>query len=173
MTIEFLAILIAGVAGAGVGLFLKRVLRLALPGWMIPALAGLSMICMSIWSEYSWFPRLQAGIPPGVVLADTGATASPIRPWTYVVPLVTSALLVDTRKSMRNPAAPDLVLTQVWRFARWQGNQEIMVMFDCAGARRVDVTTSVTFSETGDMSGGSWVPLDPDDKVLQAACHGG
>ena len=173
MTIEFLAILIAGVGGAGVALFLTRVLRLPLPRWIAPAMAGLCMISMSIWSEYNWFPRLQAGIPPGVVLADTGATASPLRPWTYVVPLVTSAFLVDTRKSMRNPAAPDLVLTQVWRFARWQGNQEIMVMFDCAGARRVDVTATVTFSDTGEMSGGTWVPLDGADPILKAACHGG
>lgn len=172
MTVEILAILIAGVAGAGVGLILRKLMR-GLPNWLIPAMAGGFMICMSIWSEYSWFPRLQAGIPPGVVLAQTNDGASPFRPWTYVVPLVTSAFLVDTRKSMRNPAAPDLVLTQVWRFARWQGNQEIMVMFDCAGARRVDVTPNVTFTETGQMSGGTWVPLDPGDKILQAACHGG
>ena len=32
----------------------------------------------------------------------------------------------------RNPQAPDLVLAQVFRFARWQGNQEMLVMFDCA-----------------------------------------
>lgn len=173
MTVEFLAILIAGIGGAGIGLMLRKLLRDRVPKWTVPAIAGLSMIVMSIWSEYNWFSRLQAGIPPGVVLAQTNDTASPLRPWTYAVPLVTSALLVDTRKSMRNPTAPDLVLTQVWRFARWQGNQEIMVMFDCANSRRVDVTANVTFTETGVMSGGTWVPLDPGDPVMKAACHGG
>jgi hypothetical protein len=173
MTFELVAILIAGFGGAGVGLFLTRVLKLPLPRWFAPVLAGLCMIAMSIWSEYNWFPRLKAGIPPGVVLADTGATASPLRPWTYAFPLVTEAFLVDTRRWDRNPQAPDLVLAQVFRFARWQGNQEMLVMFDCAKAQRVDVTANVTFSETGEMSGGTWVPLDPADPILKAACHGG
>ena len=173
MTFELLAILIAGIGGAGVGLFLRKLMRGAAPRWLVPAVAGLCMIAMSIWSEYNWYPRLQAGIPPGVVVAQTNATSSPLRPWTYAVPLVTSAWLVDTRRSLRNPGAPDLVLTQVWRFARWQGSQEIMVMFDCAGARRVDVTPDVTFSDTGEMAGGTWVPLNASDPVLQAACREG
>lgn len=173
MTIEFLAIIVAGAFGAGIGLMLRKVSGQRAPKWVVPALAGLGMLFMSIWSEYSWYPRLQAGIPQGVVLAQTNDGVSPLRPWTYVAPLVTSAILVDTRKSLRNDAAPDLVLTQVWRFARWQRNQEIMVMFDCAAARRVDVTANVTFTDTGDMSGGTWVPLDPGDPVLKAACHGG
>lgn len=173
MTFELVAILIAGFGGAGVGLFMIRVLRLPLPRWFAPALAGCCMIAMSIWSEYNWFPRLKAGIPPGVVLADTGETATAYRPWTHVFPLVTEAFLVDTRRWERNPQAPDLVLAQVFRFARWQGNQDMLVMFDCAQARRVDVTASVTFSDTGEMSGGTWVPLDPADPILKAACHGG
>lgn len=173
MTFELIAILIAGIGGAGIGLFLKRVLRLPLPAWTAPAVAGLCMIVMSIWSEYNWFARLQAGIPEGVQLAHTGETASPLRPWTYAVPLVTEAFLVDTRRWERNPQAPDLVLAQVFRFARWQGNQEMVVMFDCAKAQRVDVTANVTFTETGEMSGGTWVPLDAADPILKAACHGG
>lgn len=173
MTFELVAILIAGVGGAGVGLFLARVLKLPLPRWFAPAFAGLCMIAMSIWSEYNWFLRLKAGIPPGVVLAQTGETATAYRPWTYVFPLVTEAYLVDTRRWDRNPAAPDLVLAQVFRFARWQGSQEMMVMFDCARAQKVDITANVTFSDTGEMSGGTWVPLDPADKLLKAACHGG
>lgn len=173
MTFEFLAILIAGVAGFGIGMMLRKLTGQRLPKWMVPALAGLGMIVASVWSEYSWFPRLRAGIPPGVVLADTNSGTSPLRPWTYALPLVTEAFLVDTRKALRNPSAPDLVLVPVWRFARWQNDREILVMFDCAQARRVDVAEGVTFSETGALSGGTWVPLDPGDPVLAAACHGG
>lgn len=173
MTFEFLAILIAGIAGAGIGLLLRKLTGQRLPNWMVPALAGLGMIVASIWSEYSWFPRLRAGIPPGVVLAQTGSGSSPLRPWTYALPLVTEAWLVDTRKAMRNPGAPDLVLVPVWRFARWQNDQETLVMFDCAGARRVDVTQGVSFSDTGVMTGGTWVPVAAEDPVLTAACHGG
>ncbi len=79
MTFELIAILIAGIGGAGIGLFLKRVLRLPLPAWTAPAVAGLCMIVMSIWSEYNWFARLQAGIPEGVQLAHAG-TATRRRP---------------------------------------------------------------------------------------------
>lgn len=173
MTIELLAVLVAAVAGGGVGLILRRLSGGRLPRWIVPALAAAGLLGMAVYSEYSWYPRLRAGLPEGVVVAQTVESRAPWRPWALVWPLTEGAILVDTRRTLHHPARPDLVITQVWRFARWQGAREIMVAFDCTGARRVDVTEGVRFSDAGELSGGAWVPLAPDDPVLRAACEGG
>lgn len=173
MTIEFLAAIVAAFFGAGIGLILRKLSGGRLPRWLMPVMAGLGMIGFSVYSEYGWYPRLQAGLPQGAVIAQTYDSPSPLRPWTYVFPLTDRALVVDTRRSLRNDAAPDLVMTQVFQFRRWQETRDIMVVFDCAVPRRVDVTANVRIDDDGNMSGGTWVPLDPNDPVLRTACDGG
>lgn len=173
MTLEFLAAIVAAFFGAGIGLILRWIFRDRLPRWIVPVFAGLGMIAMSIYNEYTWYPRLKAGMPEGVVIAQVHESRVPWRPWTFAVPLVNEVYLVDTRRSLRNPETPDLVLTQVFRFARWQNTREIMSVFDCANARRVDLTEGVQFDEAGEMTGGTWVALDPGDPILRVACDGG
>lgn len=173
MTLEFLATLVAGAFGAGVAMILRKLTGEALPRWLVPALAAAGMLGMSLWSEYSWYPRLQAGLPAGAKIAHVEETRAVWRPWTFAVPLVTSAVVVDTRRTLRNPQDPDLALTQVLFFARWQNTRDAMVTFDCANARRVDVTTGVRFTDSGELQGGTWVPLPADDPVLRTACDGG
>lgn len=173
MTLEFLASLVAGVFGAGIAMTLRWLSGGRLPRWLVPVLAGVGMIGFTVYSEYNWFRRLQAGLPQGVVIAQPIAASVALRPWAMVFPLYDRAIVVDTRQSLRNPASPDLVLTQVLFFGRWQGTTDIMTTFDCKGARRVDLTTGVSFTEAGQLQGGEWVALAPDDPVLKAACYGG
>jgi hypothetical protein len=173
VTLELIAAFVAAVAGAGVALMLRHLSRGRLPRWLIPAGAAAGLMGMTIYNEYGWFPRLRAGLPEGVVVAQTLDGRALWRPWAYVWPMTEGALLVDTRRTMRHPADPALVVTQVWRFARWQPAREGMVAFDCDDARRVDITEGVRFTETGGLEGGRWVELAADDPVLRVACDGG
>lgn len=173
MTFEIIAVLAAAFFGAGIGLMLQRLSGRRLPRWIVPALAAAGMLGVAIFNEYNWLARLRAGLPEGVVIARAVPSRAPWRPWTLLWPLTEEAFLVDTRRSRRHPMAGDLVITQVWRFARWQGSREAMVAFDCAGARRVDLREGVRFTDAGVLEGGEWTPVPPDDPVLRAACEGG
>ena len=173
MALELVAILVAAFFGAGVGLILRKLSGGRLPRWIVPVAAAAGLLGTAIYTEYGWYPRLRAGLPEGVVLARRIESRAPWRPWTYVWPLTEGALLVDRRKTLRHPAVPELIVTQVWRFGRWQPTRESMVAFDCAGARRVDITEGVRFTDAGALEGGTWVPLSPDDPVLRTACDGG
>ena len=173
MTLEFIAAIAAAFLGAGLGMILRWLSRGLLPRWIVPALAGAGMLGFSIWNEYAWYPRLVAGLPAGATVAEAGESRAPWRPWTHVVPLVERAVVVDHRRSMRNETAPDLLLTEVFLFGRWQDTRSQMVMFDCARPARVDVTAAVAFDADGTLRGGTWTPLDRDDPVLRTACDGG
>jgi hypothetical protein len=173
VTLELLATAIAAIAAAGVAMALRALSRGRLPGWIVPAAAGLGMAAFTIWSEYAWEARAKAGLPPGFVVAAAPDERSVFRPWTWVVPLTTHMLVVDRNQTRRHPAAGELAMTRLVSLGRWRANAERLAVLDCARNARVDVTEGVVFSDAGEMSGGAWTPVAPDDPVLRAACDGG
>ena len=175
MTNDFLTML-AGAALAFLVVFagrhaLKTLAGIVLPGWVMPAGIGLAMIGTAIWSEYSWFPRLRAGLPETAVVVLTGQETAPWRPWTYAVPLTVRAMVID-RAMLRAPA-PGVAEADLLLLQRWAPIQTVTVAYDCAGTRRADLFGGAAIAADGSLSGATWQPLDPGDAGLRAACLGG
>jgi hypothetical protein len=173
MGLELIAIFIAGIAGAGIGLMLRALSRKRLPLWTAPVTAGVAMIGTSIYSEYDWYPHMRSQLPAAAVITETRSHAVFWRPWTFVFPLRNEFHLIDTRSLMRHPEAPQIVVAQMWRFARWDQATEWLVAFDCAAPARVDLTANIRISDAGVLEGGTWAPVDPGDTALRTACNGG
>lgn len=171
MLLEFIAIIAAGFGLAGLVLMLNVVVRKRLPGWAMPASAGLGMLAMAVWLEYSWLDRVTAQYPAEVEIASTNEVRAWYRPWTYAVPQVNRLIAIDHRFDRRNPAHPDQVLTQVLLVGRWEPARQFGVVFDCAGGRRADLVDQVRFAEDGSLVNAPWRALQPDDPVLRAACR--
>ena len=70
MLFELIAVIVAGIAVAGIVLLTRRFLP-AVPRWTAPVLAGLAMIAVSISLEYSWFGRTAATLPETMEVART------------------------------------------------------------------------------------------------------
>ena len=170
MLLEFLAIIAAGFGLAGLALIVNVLVGKRLPGWVMPACAGLGMLAMSVWLEYSWLDRVTATHPDGVEIASTNKVQAWYRPWTYVVPQVNRLIAIDHRFDRRNEAHPDQVLTQVVLMGRWEPARQFGVVFDCAGARRADLVDQVRFAEDGSLLNAQWRELDRQDPVLRTAC---
>lgn len=171
MLLEFIAIIAAGFGLAGLALMLNVLLRKRLPGWVMPASAGVGMLAMAVWLEYSWLDRVTANYPQEVEVASTNAVRAWYRPWTFVVPQVNRLIAIDHRFDWRNPAHPDQVLTQVLLVGRWEPSRQFAVVFDCAARRRADLVDQVRFGEDGSLENAQWRVLREDDPVLRAACR--
>jgi hypothetical protein len=170
MLLEFIATIALGLGTAGLLLIFNRLLGRRLPGWVVPAGAGLAMILFLIYLEYSWAPRTAEQLPEGVVVTSTSSQSMWYRPWTYVRPLSLRMIAVDTRRNRTHPDQPDRVMTTMVLFERWMPTREIPVVFDCRQQRRADLHSGVEISEGGELSGADWYRLDADDRSLQAAC---
>lgn len=174
MLFELIAVILVGVALAGVAMALRAISRQRLPKWIVPALAGLGMLSYAIWSEYTWYSRVTAQLPPEIVVAWHNGETNFWRPWSYVKPVITRFSAVDRRSQQRNENFPDQVMTDVLLVARWQQSARIKVIFDCVGHRRADlVGRDVKVAENGEVIGANWVALSADDPVLIAACKQG
>lgn len=171
MAIELISALIAA---AALGLLVWAIRRRvpAIPRWLVPATAGAGLIGTTIWLEYTWFDRVSSALPPGFVVADARAEASPLRPWTYVFPLTTAFTALDAAKIARHPQEAAMVIAPVHAFARWQNPQNALVVFDCAGNRRVPVAAGMEIGADGALRGAEWVVLTARDDLQEAACRG-
>ncbi len=170
MLLEFIAAIALGLGTAGLVMGLNFISGKRLPGWLMPAAAGLAMIGFMVYMEYSWAHRTQAGLPEGVVVTAISSESSWYRPWTYLRPLSLRMVAVDTRRSRRHEQAADKVMTSVLLLGRWMPTRAIPVVFDCANPRRADLHAGVELAEDGRLIGADWRRLPADDPALRAGC---
>lgn len=173
MIMEFLAVIVAGFGGFGVAHLLHRLSWRNLPDWIAPFGAAAGMVCMLVWLEYTWAGRFEAGLPDDVTVVSKNEHRIWYRPWTYVVPLSTRITAIDNRVRQTNRNNPDLVKTGIILKERWALTFGFQSLFDCATARRADLTEGTRLNDEGMPLDAEWYQLTSDDPFLIVACGGG
>ncbi|TYC55689.1 hypothetical protein FMN50_11635 [Rhodobacterales bacterium] len=173
MYLELIATLVAGIAAAGFVMLLNRLVGGLLPRWLAPVAAGVMMIGVTIYNEYTWYSRSVLVLPEGVVVAQSVESRSAYRPWTYLVPFVDRFVAVDTALVKQHDEQPGLRLTEVYYFGRWAPIREAPVLVDCEKNRRAIVTDAATFEDDGTVDGANWVQAGEGDPLLSTLCGAG
>lgn len=167
---DLMASISAGFVAGGIFLFLRRVVRLPLPSWAVPAAAGATMVLYAVWSEYSWFGRVSQTLPESVVIAMKNESSAPWRPWSYVRPMTTRFVAFDRAALRTHDAAPGQKLATLMLVGRWEPLRTVPVLYDCAGARRADLAEGAAFGADGAVTGADWQPAAAGDPVLPLVC---
>jgi hypothetical protein len=170
MLYELIATVAAGFLGGGVAMLLRWLSRGQLPRFLVPTLAGLAMISFVIWSDYTWYGRSTAALPPSFEVFFSNSERPAWRPWTLLVPVTTRFAAVDHASERRNEGVPDQIMADVYLFARFVPTYRRTVLIDCAGMRRADVGEGTQFADDGAVTGANWTPLPPDDALAGAVC---
>lgn len=173
MAFELIAAIVGAFGMAGVALLLRKLSRGRLPRWLMPVFAGLGLIGVTVVLEYDWFNRVSAELPEGVEVVWQEEAASPLRPWTYLAPLVTRFVALDAREVAVHPTQPTLRIVRIYSFARWQNPQEGLMAFDCANGRRALLVEGARITETGELTGTEWTDPGEGDTMQGAACREG
>lgn len=172
MALELIAAVVFGVGAAGVAMLARRLIPI-IPRFAIPAAAGLAMIGFTIWSEYAWFARQTAALPPGVAVATSIAEPSPFRPWTFVKPFTDRFIAVDLEGARRHPDTPEQVLVTLYMFERHTPTASAPMLVDCAGKRRADIADGATFDGDGRIADVTWGEVGAEDPLVSAVCASG
>ncbi len=152
-----------------VGRFLRKSQR-KLPRWVLPAAIGGTMIAYSVWSEYSWFNRMESALPQNVVVLGTGQRSAPWAPWTYVAPVTVRFVAMNTHAVSRSEQKPNLVRGQLLLVERWQPTRTVTVAFDCTSNLRADLIGTAALAADGTLTGTQWHSVAPGEPALVAAC---
>lgn len=172
MIFEFIAVIVAGFAGGGSALLLRKITGNRLPRWLTPILAGGAMLAATITNEYGWYQRTAMNLPEGLVVAQTETEDAFYRPWTYAFPYIDRFLAVDTQSIRTNETMPGTRLADVYAFGRWRPPSRITVAFDCDAGRMAEMTEGVSFDAGGRIEGARWAAAGDEEPLLDTACAG-
>ena len=75
-------------------------------------------------------------------------------------------LAVDTTNVQSKPEAPDVLLVDLYLFARWRATATIPQLIDCGTAARADVTDAAL----ADPQAATWQELGAADPLIDAVC---
>lgn len=170
MFFELIATVFAGIACAGVVLLLNIAVGRRLPKWLVPIVAGVGMIGMTISNEYTWFERTAERLPDGIEIAMTVEEQSWMRPWTQLWPYTKRFVAVDTATARSNERLPDQRLADLYFFGRWSPVNKTPMLFNCAVAESALLIDGATFAPDGSVGDADWQAVPTDDPILKLAC---
>ena len=166
MFLELIAVIVAGIAGAGVMMLIARTLGDRVPNWLIPVAAGAAMLGTTISSEYSWYSRTAEALPEGVEVVQTAESTAFYRPWTYLAPYTDRFIALDTGNVRTNTEDAALFMADVYFFRRWSTVQAVELMVNCSTGQRADPA----FGDGGDPV---WRDAVADDPIISGVCDRG
>ncbi|WP_299784982.1 hypothetical protein [uncultured Marivita sp.] len=166
MFLELIAVIVAGVAGAGVMMLVSRAAGGRVPKWLIPVAAGAAMLAVTISSEYSWFDRTAEALPEGLQVVQTADSTAFYRPWTYLAPYTDRFIALDTGNVRSNSEDENLFMADVYFFRRWGTVQSVELMVNCRTGQRADPA----FGDGGDPV---WRDTTADDPIVSGVCDRG
>ncbi len=166
MFLELIATFVAALGAAGLILLLNRVTGGRLPRWAAPVAAGAAMIGFAIWSEYSWADRTRAQLPEGTAVFRSFEQSAFWKPWTYIWPQTHALAVVDTATARSRPDAADVLLVDIYLFARWRAPERTPQLVDCAAGARAPVSDAAL----ADPQAAEWQVLGPDAPLIATLC---
>lgn len=175
MALELISAIIAGVAAAGVVMLLRRTLGDRIPRPTTPIVAGIAMIAMGIFLEYSWFERQRQALEEtGLTVITATSEPTALRPWTYAAPFIDRFVVADVAGVLTHDSAPDLRLVTLAFIRRFYPTENQRVLVDCVGERLGDLSAGAVLEDDGSVSDVAWSALEADDPfhgLIGAVCQ--
>ena len=165
--------IVAGFAGAGIGLLLRSITRKRLPQGVIPVSAGLCMLIATVGTEYGWYRNVVDTMPPDLVVIAERKQQAWYQPWTFVRPWVRGFLSYAPSDTVETAPGSGILVVQLRQQERWQPQMIRPNLVDCDAGRRAEILAETTFSESGVPQNAPWIEVGADDPILSTVCRGG
>ena len=92
---HLLAVFIIGLCMGVFAFALRKLSRNRLPSWIIPVFAGIGMLGYLAYYDYNWFSLKRGQLPHESVIVEENRTSNFFRPWSYILPSVSSFVVLD------------------------------------------------------------------------------
>ncbi|MEM9319359.1 MAG: hypothetical protein AAGA70_10180 [Pseudomonadota bacterium] len=166
-----LAAVFAGLAGAGIGLALRKLSRGKLPGGIIPICAGIAMIATTVAQEYAWYPNNLDDLPADAVVITTREQQAFYQPWTYISPWVRGFMAFAPSENVETGDSSAIYVVQAHIRERWQPAIIRPVLVDCDGRRRGDIGPDTEFNDSGEPVNVAWANSEAEDVIVTTVCE--
>lgn len=166
---HLIAAIVAGVAGAGIGLLLRSLTRKRLPKWIIPVCAGLGMLSYTIHYEYTWFETTQARLPEGSLVVRSEEGEMLWRPWTMIYPMPLAYTVLDGA----NAQVQDTTQGRLGRFVLYRFEKQHLTSVVKSASYQLICSERAMFrlNDAGEAKVETLTELESDSSLYQAICE--
>jgi len=171
MIFELLSTLSAGLCAAGLVYLVFKTFQRKPPRFLVPMAAGVSMIMLNAYLEYSWYDRSKDALGDKVVILQEVRDRSILRPWSFLYASVNRFKAMDGRMVHRNPADKSLVMASVLLRQRYFDPVNITVVVNCDTGMQADLTRDVHFDDNGLPVDANWYKIETTDRLYSTVCH--
>ena len=169
---SLLTALIAGFAGAGIGLLLRSLTRKRLPKGVIPICAGLAMLAATVGTEYGWYPNVLRTMAPDTIVISERQQQTWYQPWTFIQPWVRGFISYSPTEVIETAEGSGILVVQLRRQERWQPQMVLPNLVDCDLGRRAEIRADTEFSDAGVPVNAPWIDVAEGDPILTSVCGG-
>jgi len=166
---HLIAAIVAGVAGAGIGLLLRSLTRKRLPKWIIPVCAGLGMLSYTIHYEYTWFETTQARLPEGSLVVRSEEGEMLWRPWTMIYPMPLAYTVLDGA----NAQVQGTTQGRLGRFVLYRFEKQHLTSVVKSASYQLICSERAMFrlNDAGEAKVETLTELESDSPLYQAICE--
>lgn len=168
--LDIIISVVVGFAVGGLTHLLLRLIGIRARKTLTLIAAGLGMLGFQVWSEYSWFGRMQSRLPDTIDIVQSFPYQAAWQPWTYITPRIDRFTAIDRSATRRNDALPGMALVSTLLIARNQPPLELTLLVDCPGQRRAYLEAGQEFSPSGLPKTIEWTPLGVDEPLYDRVC---
>lgn len=166
-----IAAVFAGLAGAGIGMGLRKFSGGRLPKGIVPICAGLAMLASTFAMEYAWFPNNLDDLPPDAVVLSVREQQAIYQPWTYIKPWVRGFIAFAPSDTVETADGSNIFVVQAHVRERWQPAIVRPFLVDCGTILRADIEVETVFDDAGQPNGVTWAQSGVDeDPVARTVC---
>lgn len=128
-TILIAICLVAAVCGPVWAIF--RTLKVELPKFVLPLLAGITLLSYNAYMRYTWSDRTAEAFPPEVVVLKEYRHSNVFEPWTFLYPRVSHFIAADKTQTRTNEKHPDVVMGSTVMMQEHQDTTTMTVLVNC------------------------------------------
>ncbi|NVK18942.1 MAG: hypothetical protein HWE30_09620 [Methylocystaceae bacterium] len=111
---------------------IARYLRVQLPKFLLPMIAGITLFSFNIYMSYSWFDRMVASYDDDIIVQQEYRTSSIFAPWTFLVPRVSHFVAINAKKEPYQIPETDVVEGALVMIQEYADPMNLTVYADCA-----------------------------------------
>ncbi len=167
-----IAAVFAGLAGAGIGMGLRKLTGDRLPKGIIPVMAGVMMIVATVGQEYAWYPNNLDDLPGDAVVLSEREQQAIYQPWTFIRPWVRGFIAYSPEETVETADNSGIFVIQAHIRERWQPAMIRPVLIDCTQALRGDILPGTTFNDQGQPDEVRWSGEGENDTIIATVCGG-
>jgi len=151
---------------------IARYLRISLPKFVLPMVAGITLLTYNGYMRYTWGDRTIEAFPQEVVVLKEYRSATLFEPWTYLVPRVSHMIAADATQTRTNDAHPEVIMGATVMLQEHQPTLNMTVMVNCVEGTVAVLPTDQITAGQNPFDVAQWTDRAEFPYIASYYCHG-